>query len=133
MRVYVSSRSEDLHDYRAAVVQQLGRLGHQVVSMEGYTADARGPVEKCLADVASAEAHVGLFAFRYGSIPSGYEHSVTEMEFSEASGRKLHRLIFLVPDDATWPRPDGLDEAGKGEERRDVLTCDCPGLPVFLP
>ena len=119
MRVCVSSTSENLHNFRAAVVQQLGRLGHQVVSMEGYTADARCPVEKCLADVASAEAYIGL--------------SVTEMEFSEASGRKLHRLIFLVPDDATWPMPDGLDEAGKGEERRDVLTCDCPGLPVFLP
>jgi hypothetical protein len=133
MRVYVSSTSEDLHDFRAAVVQQLGRLGHQVVSMEGYTADARGPVEKCLADVASAEAHVGLFASRYHSIPSGYNFSVTEMEFREASERKLHRLIFLVPDDAMWPMPDGLDEAGKGEERRDVVKCDCPGLPVFLP
>lgn len=105
MRVYVSLTSEDLHDFRAAVVQQLGRLGHQVVSMEGYTADARGPVEKCLADVACAEVYIGLFAFRYGSIPSGYERSVTEMEFREASERKLHRLIFLVPDDAMWPMP----------------------------
>jgi len=68
MRVCVSSTSENLHNFRAAVVQQLGRLGHQVVSMEGYTADARCPVEKCLADVASAEAYIGLFAFRYGSI-----------------------------------------------------------------
>ncbi len=103
MRIYVSSTSEDLREYRRAVVEQLGRLGHQVISMEGYTADAHGPVEKCLADVASAEVYVGLFAFRYGSVPSGHDRSVTEMEFREASERKLPRLIFLVPDDATWP------------------------------
>jgi len=36
MRVYVSSTSEDLHDFRAAVVQLLGRLGHLVVSMGNY-------------------------------------------------------------------------------------------------
>lgn len=95
MRIYVSSTSEDLREFRRAVVEQLGRLGHQVVSMEGYSADARGPVEKCLGDVASAEAYVGLFAFHYGS-------GITEMEFRKASELKLPRFIFLVPNDARW-------------------------------
>ncbi len=104
MRIYVSSTSEDLREFRAAVVQQLTRLDHKVVSMEGYTADARGPVEKCLADVASAEAYVGLFAFHYGSVPSGHELSITEMEFRKAGDRGLPRLIFLVPEDVeSWP------------------------------
>ncbi len=104
MRIYVSSTSEDLREFRAAVVEQLIRLKHQVVSMEGYTADARGPVEKCLADVASAEAYVGLFAFHYGSIPAGGDRSITEMEFRKATECGLPRLIFLVSDDVTnWP------------------------------
>lgn len=126
MRIYVSSTSEDLRDFRAAVVEQLMRLGHQVVSMEGYTADARGPVEKCLADVASAEAYVGLFAFYYGSVPDGYEHSVTEMEFHKACELALPRLVFLVPDDASsWP-PRFFDRGEKGEPmerlRRKLLA-----------
>src|SRR3989442_1113536 len=95
MRIYVSSTSEDLREFRRDVVEQLDRLGHQVVSMEGYSADALGPVEKCLRDVASADAYVGLFAFHYGS-------GITEMEFHEASERKLPRYIFLVPNDARW-------------------------------
>lgn len=104
MNIYVSSTSQDLCTFRAAVVDQLVRLGHRVVSMEGYTADARGPVEKCLADVASAEVYIGLFAFHYGSVPSGYEHSVTELEFRKACERGIPRLIFLVPEDVdNWP------------------------------
>ena len=42
-------------------------------------------MEKRLADVASVEVYVSLFAFRYVSIPSGYDLSLTEMEFREAS------------------------------------------------
>jgi len=95
MRIYVSSTSEDLREFRRAVVEQLGRLGHQVVSMEGYSADARGPVEKCLDDVASADAYVGLFAFHYGS-------GITEREFRKATELRLPRFIFLVPIDARW-------------------------------
>lgn len=103
MRIYVSSTSDDLKDFRAAVVKQLSELGHQVVSMDGYTADACGPVEKCLADVAKAETYVGLFAFHYGTIPAGYDCSITEMEFREAKKCKLERLIFLVPNNSNWP------------------------------
>jgi len=104
MRIYVSSTSEDLRDYRAAVVQQLSRLKYDVVSMEGYTAVARDPIEKCLADVAAAEAYIGIFAFRYGTIPPGYDHSITEMEFRKACELSIPRLIFMVPDDAVqWP------------------------------
>lgn len=100
MRIYVSSTSADLRDCRAAVVEQLTRLGHQVVSMEGYTAGPGGPVEKCLADVAASEAYLGLFAYRYGSVPAGYDFSITEMEYRKACECQLVRIIFLMPDDS---------------------------------
>ena len=126
MRIYVSSTSEDLREYRAAVVQQLRGLGHEVVSMEGYTADARSPVEKCLTDVASADAYVGLFAFHYGTVPPGYDYAITEMEFRTATEQALPRLIFLVPDDVeNWPfRFIDRGEAGMRMDRlrRELLT-----------
>lgn len=103
MRIYVSSTSRDLTNYRAMVVAQLQRLGHDVVSMHGYTADARTPVDKCLDDVRSADVYVGLFAFHYGDIPNGYEYSITELEFREAGKRGLPRLIFVIPEDVAWP------------------------------
>jgi hypothetical protein len=37
--------------------------------MEGYTADARGPVEKCLADVASAEVYTASSRFAMARFP----------------------------------------------------------------
>ena len=103
MRIFVSSTSDDLRDFRAAVVKQLSGPHHDIVSMDGYSADARGPVDKVLADVASADLYIGLFAYRYGWVPPGYDQSVTEMEFREAGRRGLPRLIFVVPNDAVWP------------------------------
>lgn len=102
MRIFVSSTSDDLQKYRAAAVNLLQKLGHDVTSMDGYTADHRGPVEKVLDDVSSAEVYVGLFAFHYGFIPYGYNISVTELEFRKASELGLPCLIFLIPDDADW-------------------------------
>jgi tetratricopeptide (TPR) repeat protein len=71
--------------------------------MDGYSAYTREPVAKCLEDVASADVYLGLFAFRYGSIPPGQEKSITELEFRTAEKQGLKRLIFVVPDDANWP------------------------------
>jgi len=113
MKIYVSSTSADLSQYRKAVVEQLQRLGHEVVSMVGYSADARGPVEKVLADVANSEAYIGLFAFRYGTVPDGYEHSITELEFRKAAELSLPRLIFIVPEEGTnW----AVNLIDKGED-----------------
>jgi tetratricopeptide (TPR) repeat protein len=120
MRIYVSSTSDDLRDYRAQVVKQLRGLNHDVVSMDGYTADARSPVEKCLADVASADAYIGLFAFHYGSIPEGYDASITELEFKRAGELSLPRLVFLVPDDVdVWP-PRYVDRGTPGESMNSL-------------
>jgi hypothetical protein len=122
MRIYVSSTSEDLSEYRAAVFDQLRRMGHQVVGMPGYTADARGPVAKVLDDVTSADAYIGLFAFRYGFVPPGQQYSITEMEFRCATERRLPRLIFLVPENAPWPR--NLMDRGEAGMRVDRLRSE---------
>jgi tetratricopeptide (TPR) repeat protein len=103
MRIFVSSTSEDLRDFRTAVVRKLSALDHDVVSMDGYSADSRGPLNKVLEDVASADLYIGLFAYRYGWVPPECDQSVTEMEFREAGARGVPRLIFVVPNDAVWP------------------------------
>lgn len=108
MKVYLSSTVSDLEKYRAAVLARLRKLPLDVVAMEDYAAFDERPLEKCLADVASCDVYVGLFAFRYGYVPEvGPQNpdgqSITELEYRKAgeSGRK--RLIFLVDDDASWP------------------------------
>ncbi len=106
-KVYVSSTFLDLKDCRARVNLALRKVGHEDVAMEYYVAGGERPVERCLADVAGCDLYVGLFAWRYGHVP---EHgnpellSVTEMEYRHARRLGKPCLIFLLSEDAAWPR-----------------------------
>src|SRR5438128_1369969 len=124
-RIYVSSTTNDLENCRAAVVDQIRRLGHEPVSMEGYGASTLPPVRKCLEDVARCDLYVGLFAWRYGHVPQGEPFSITELEYREASRRGRPRLIFLLHEEAAWPIPlVDRGEAGVRMERfrKDLLS-----------
>lgn len=114
MRIYVSSTSLDLQDYRPEVLAAIEALGHEPVAMEGYVADDCAPVDKCLRDVASCQMYVGIFAWRYGHIPPGRTLSITEREFRKAAQEEIKTLIFLLDEDVPWP-PKFIDqgEAGK--------------------
>jgi energy-coupling factor transporter ATP-binding protein EcfA2 len=106
-RVYVSSTFVDLQECRERVSRLLRQMGHEDVAMEYYVASDQRPVEKCLLDVAACEVYVGLFAWRYGwVVPDNNpdRHSVTEMEYREAVQTGKHCLIFLLHEDAPWPR-----------------------------
>ncbi len=104
-RIYLSSTYSDLEPYREAVYRTLRKMEHDVRAMEDYVAQDQRPVDKCLADVAACEVYVGIFAWRYGSIPptaKPEQRSITEMEYREASTRNTSLLIFLLGDQAPW-------------------------------
>lgn len=126
MKVYVSSTFVDLKEYRAAAIRILRQLGHEVVAMEDYVADSAIPLEKCLKDVQSCEAYVGIFAWRYGyipgepspddleppTIPPGLDLpdgeygsvSITEWEYLQATADdKRPILSFLLEEGVPWP------------------------------
>ena len=83
-KVYVSATFRDLEECRSAVMLALRRLRVEDVAMESYVAEDRRPVERCLADVAECDLYVGIFAWRYGFIPAGYDRSITELEYRHA-------------------------------------------------
>jgi hypothetical protein len=129
MRVYVSATYRDLHRHRAAAAQVLRRMGHQVIGMEEYVAEGRRPLQRCLQDVSEAEAYVGIFAWRYGSVPTsgtappdlppGTTYgttSVTEFELRQAirDGKKPV-LIFLLDPEADWPSTQFDAVTGEGD------------------
>ena len=71
----------------AANYRVLRQLGHDVVAMEDYVAADRRPLDKCLADVASCDLYLGVFAHRYGYIPESDNpdgRSITELEYRHA-------------------------------------------------
>lgn len=102
-RVYVSSTYQDLQEFRREVAETLQKAGYEVVAMETYTATDERPVDKCLADVRECDVYVGIIAWRYGFIPPGYDRSITELEYREATQAGKPRLMFLADRKAAWP------------------------------
>ncbi len=119
--IYLSSTYEDLKEYRRIVFDALRKSKYTVIAMEDYVATDKRPVEKCLVDVARSDIYVGIFAFRYGYIPPS-EHnnpaglSITELELRHAERLEKPCLIFLVSEDAFWPRKFDDGRSGKGEQ-----------------
>jgi hypothetical protein len=118
-RAYLSSTFSDLAECRAAVKEALDRQSVDVIAMESYVADDARPLDKCLADVARCDLYIGVFAWRYGFIPPGQTKSITELEYREAGRLGIPRLIFLLAEEAPWPR--FRIDLGAGAEAVDAL------------
>ncbi len=102
--IYISSTYEDLKAERQKAIDAVRRLGHRPVAMEDYTAANDRPPDKCMQDVRACHAYVGIFAWRYGSIPKGCNQSITHLEYLEAREAGKPCLIFLLDEEAPWPR-----------------------------
>jgi tetratricopeptide (TPR) repeat protein len=119
-KIYVSSTYSDLVEHRRQVYDNLRKMRYDVIAMEDYVATDERPLEKCLADVASCDAYIGIFAWRYGYVPPGQERSITELEYRQAGQSGRERLIFLLDEDAPWPRKYMDEVTGKGEGGRKI-------------
>jgi hypothetical protein len=126
-KVYVSSTFLDLKDCRAKVSVALRKVGHEDVAMEYYVAGHERPVERCLADVSECDLYVGLFAWRYGYVPDKENPerlSITEMEYRQARRLGKPCLIFLLSEDAPWPRKFMDKDATQIERLRAELNAE---------
>lgn len=103
VNIYVSSTYVDLKDCRQRVNSVIRKTDNIDIGMEHYIAEDNRPIDKCLKDVVSCDLYIGIFAYRYGHIPSGYDKSITELEYRKACECNKPRLIFLLKDDANWP------------------------------
>src|SRR5438270_6985206 len=87
-KIYLSSTYTDLKACREAVDQALRQMRHDVIAMEDYVATDQRPLDKCLADVVKCDLYIGLFAWRYGYVPSKgnpERKSITELEYRRAT------------------------------------------------
>src|SRR5579862_9802155 len=110
-------------------------MGHQVIGMEDYVSEGMRPLSRCLDDVDACDAYVGIFAWRYGSIPKDTENpgrslpkqttlgttSITEFELREAIEKGKSVMVFLLDGDVAWT-PAYLDAVnGEGEQGKAIL------------
>ncbi len=100
--VFLSSTFQDLREERAAVGEVCRELGLGVAVIESFVTH-HTPLEASFAQLDQCEVYLGIFARRYGHIPSGQAVSVTEMEYDRAGRLGLTRLCFFLEDDATRP------------------------------
>src|SRR5215475_2294846 len=127
-RIFVSSTFGDLQECRAAVRLALRRLRQDDVAMEYYVADSERPVDRCLRDVRESDLYVGVFAWRYGYVPAGQDRSITELEYRAAVDAGKDRLVFLLRDEAPWPRASM--DTGEGGVRIEALRAELAGEHV---
>jgi hypothetical protein len=83
----------------------------------------------CEDDVGECDIYVGIFAWRYGTIPDDDNEartSMTELEYRRAARDKAC-LVFLLADEAPWSSTMRDAEVGEGEDGRpaDTATGTC--------
>jgi tetratricopeptide (TPR) repeat protein len=110
---YLSSTNEDLRAHREAVREWAAKAEWTLKAQEDYAAAPITPLKKCLDDIDASEVYIGLFGWRYGSVPASGdpgddERSFTEREFLYAQSKGKKILCFLVGDPNAAP-PEAHD------------------------
>ncbi len=110
--VVISSTARDLPDHREQVMAACLQQDLLPRMMEHLPANDDDAIAASLKMVDEADVYLGVFAHRYGYVPSGHEVSITQMEYERAVERGIPRLIFLMGDD--HPIKAGDMETGDG-------------------
>jgi GTPase SAR1 family protein len=111
-KIYVSSTFLDLEEFREKILFHLQKMKQAVTAMEYYLADDRRPMDKCISDVETCNIYIGIFAWRYGTIPeidNPEKLSITETEYRTAKKNGIPCLIFLHDGKSLWS-PDLVDD-----------------------
>jgi len=118
--VMISSTARDLPKHRDQVRLACERAGFEPREMmENLPALNKDAVEASLRMVEQADIYLGILAYRYGTVPTGHDLSITEMEFNRAFELNRPRLIFFVHRD----HPVVIDdvETGSGASKLQAL------------
>ena len=116
LSIFISSTFVDLESHRALVREAIAKLEHGSTAMELFGALPDSPREECLRLVRAADAYVGIFGMRYGSIDAASGKSMTQLEYEEARALRLPSLVYLL-DEATHLVLPGHVETGSGAEK----------------
>jgi hypothetical protein len=118
LRIFVSSTSDDLIDYRREVRDTILRLNHYPIIMENFNSSDKNAMQLCYDKVLEADIFIGIYAHRYGFIPEAEFHyhkhdgqegygdgttSITHWEYKWAFERRIPILLFFIKDDYIWP------------------------------
>src|SRR3989442_7568732 len=132
-KVFVSSTSEDLRDYRAVARLAVLDMNWTPLMIEDLGVRSASSVSACYEHVDKADAAIFIVAFRQGWTPTiaqggNGRESITALELARARARKMPVLVFLASE--AWPGTLWETDA----EKRAALDGFRAGLnmPVIL-
>lgn len=95
--VMISSTARDLPKHREQVRLACERFGFEPREMmENLPAENRNAIETSLRMVEAADVYLGILAYRYGTVPTDSDISITEMEFNRALELHKPMLVFFI-------------------------------------
>jgi hypothetical protein len=106
LKVFVSSTSQDLREYRAVARNVILDVGWHPVMMEHFGASPSPTVDACLREVEQCDLMLLLGSFRRGWVPAvdqggNATDSITALELAHARKRNIPVLAMLASE--TWP------------------------------
>ena len=110
MKVFLSSTYIDLIEHRKAVANALRTMDEEVGNMEVFGARDDEATKVSLEELDKCDVLVGVYAYRYGTVPTGSKASVTEQEYLHAMSKKIPVLVFVVDESHPWP-PKLMDKS----------------------
>lgn len=102
MKIFVSSTYDDLREHRKAVDEIINRLCQQFRGMEYFGSRPFEPKHTCFSEIDQCHAFIGIYAHRYGWIPSGDSLSITEQEFDHARSNGIVCFCYVVDTEHPW-------------------------------
>lgn len=115
-KAFLSSTYKDLKKHRQYVIDALRKAGFSVDPMEDWPAGPEEPKVFSQERIEGCHLCVLLVALRRGHVPEGEHLSITQMEYRAAVELGIDVLVFMLDEDAPWPRKH--DELDKDEMMR---------------
>jgi hypothetical protein len=110
LRIFVSSSYSDLLDYRQAASDAIRGLDLSSDDMVLWSADGRNTTDYSVDRVRQSDVLVLLVAYRYGTVPDGMAHSITELEYRAAREAGVPVLAFFADPEVPW-LPQHIDDS----------------------
>jgi uncharacterized protein DUF4062/GAF domain-containing protein len=139
IKVFISSTSRDLQDYRLSVVHAIEQLhGYRAIHEDRFSrvSDSTSWDVQCRKNVADCDLFIGILGFYFGSIPPGCEASYTQREYEHAKLLGKDVRMFLASESCQFSA-EIFEKAIQDWDRqlrfRDLVTLnDPPPRPGFI-
>ena len=126
IKAMISSTFIDLREHRQQAILACWQESIFPLAMEMLPASNMTPLEVSLQLVDEADIYIGIFGYRYGSIPEGDDISISHQEYLNARRRGIPRLIFCMDEQhpLTIKMVDVGDKSKELEELKQLIQKD---------